>query len=394
MKNFNSVNPGCIALVHAHTWPRSILKFILCASSTLAFFFASGQVFTDDKLKMLVKKGADHVYNANPDSAAIYIEKLRERIPDHPVIPTMKAMSLLWYHIPIISEEVFLEMQNELYYAIELVEQQDPKLKNPEMIFFAMAAHGLLAEYFADQGNKMRAISEASRAYALMKKGFDMVDEQPEFLFATGLYNYFREKYPEKHPVYKPFLWFFRTGDIELGLKQLEQACEVSVLTRVEAYVYLSYIYLRYEYRPEKAQKYLSTVCKLYPNNYYAKAKYLESLVHPVDFRNAPLQMIHELQKHQNLYYRLAGNVFRGYYEEKIKLNSNRAESAYRKGLRYGDELEDHGEYFKGLGYLGLGRILLLNSEDEEAEKMLKLAVNYAETYQIRKEAKELLSRL
>ncbi len=354
----------------------------------------SAQVFENDTVKSLVKRGADHIYNADPDSASFYIELIDRELPDHPVVPLMRAMTLLWSNIPTITEELFHQMQDQLFYSIELAESRDPDLEEPEMIFFAMASHGLLAEYYADQDYNLRAVGEANKAYGLMKKGFRIVDTHPEFLFTTGLYNYFREKYPEKHPIYKPLLWFFRSGDIELGLEQLEKACEVSILTQVEAYVYLSYIYLRYEYKPEKAQEYLGQIIKMYPNNFYAKGKYLESLANAEDFKRAPIEVIYSLMMHENPYYKLAGYVFLGYFEEIVIGSNEKAEFAYRRGLEFGDELDHHGEYFKGLGYLGLGRLLVLKGEAVEAKRVLNLAIKFAETSQIRKEARELLSEL
>ena len=216
------------------------------------------------------------------------------------------------------------------------------------MIFFAMSAHGLLGEYYADKGYIMKAVGEGYNAYTLLKKGFDFVDEYPEFLFATGLYNFFRESYPEKYPVYKPLVMFFHDGNKELGISQLKRATETAILTKVEAFVYLSYIYLRYDYNPSKAQKYLSRLCLLYPNNYYAKAKYLESLANPKDFILAPLDMIHELLIHENPYYKLAGSIFLGYYEEVVNKNLVKAKSLYKEGLSYNIQIPEHGEYFKG----------------------------------------------
>lgn len=354
----------------------------------------SSQVFDEGEIQVLIKKGANHIYNASPDSSHFYIDQVEQKLPSHPVVPLMKAMTLLWSNIPTISDETFGTMQRQLDSAILLAKTIDPLLEDPEMIFFAMSAHGLLAEYYADQGYKVKAVGQANRAYGLLKKGFDLVDEHPEFLFTTGLYNYFREKYPEKHPIYKPLLWFFRNGDIELGLEQLQMATEKSYLTKVEAFVYLSYIYLRYEYKPEKAQEYLSELCEMYPNNYYAKAKYLESLANPNDFGNVPLPMLYSLVTHRNPYYKLAGYVFLGYYQETIKNNKVRAEFAYRKGLEYAKQLPSHGEYFKGFGYLGLGRILVENNKNEEARESLLSALKWAETELIEEEAKELLSKI
>ncbi|WP_462251525.1 hypothetical protein [Ekhidna sp.] len=365
---------------------------------TTAFIFAvlnlPAQVFEAGYIQDLVKKGTDHIYNATPDSAEFYIAKAETHLPQHPVIPLMRAMTILWANIPTISEDLFVKMEVQLDSAILLAKEADSSLEDPEMIFFAMAAYGLLAEYYADQNHTMKAVGEANRAYGLMKKGFEIVDEHPEFLLTTGLYNYFREKYPERHPIYKPLLWFFRGGDMELGLSQLEKARTASFLTRVEAHVYLSYIYLRYEFNPKIAQQYLSELCELYPNNFYAKAKYLESLANPEDFEDVPIDIIYSLIKHESPYYKLAGYVFLGYFEEVIVKNQDKAEYAYRLGLEYGDEIPDHGEYFKSFGYLGLGRVLANKEEKEEAKDLLILSLKFAETEQVESEAKELLSKL
>ncbi len=352
-----------------------------------------GQVFDDERIQLIIGRGADHIYNSNKDSAFFYAKKAEQLLPNHPVAPLMRAIGLLWSNIPTISPELFAEMESKLDSAVIFAEALDPALENPEMIFFAMSAHGLLAEYYADQGQTMKAVSEASKAYGLVKKGFDLIEEYPEFLFTTGLYNYFIERYPEKHPIYKPFIWFFRSGDKQLGLVQLQTAAENSLITKVEAHVYLSYIYLRYEYEPEKAQEYLSSLCRMYPKNFYAKAKYLESLVNPEDFRNAPLQMIYSMIRHENDYYKLAGYVFLAYYEEIIIKNLSKAEYAYRKGLEYGEKLPSHGEYFKSFGYLGLGRVLDQLEKEEEAKYMLYQSLKYSETEQITEEARELLSK-
>lgn len=370
------------------------MKKIFTTLLFLATLYLPAQVFEAGPIQDLVKKATDHIYNASPDSAEHYIAKAEVLIPDHPVIPLMRAMTILWANIPTISEELFLKMEVQLDSAIYLAKEKDPDLKKPEMIFFAMAAYGLLAEYYADQDHTMKAVGEANRAYGLMKKGFEIVDEHPEFLLTTGLYNYFREKYPERHPIYKPLLWFFRSGDMELGLKQLEKACTESFLTSVEAHVYLSYIYLRYEFNPKLAQKYLSELCNMYPNNYYAKAKYLESLANPSDFKNVPIEVIYSLITHESPYYKLAGYVFLGYFEEKIVLNQEKAELAYRLGLEYGEEIPNHGEFFKSFGYLGLGRVLVNKNENAEAEDLLNLSLKYAETEQVESEAKKLLSKL
>ena len=369
---------------------KAFLFLIVVLLPTLVF----SQVFEEGLVQSLTKKGADHVYNSNPDSAIYYADSIGTYLPNHPVVPLMKAMSLLWSSIPIISDSLFHIMERQLDSAILLASQEDPQFEDPEMIFFAMSAHGLLAEYYADRDYRMKAVGEASHAYGLLRKGFDLTDEYPEFLFTVGLYNYFREKYPEKHPLYRPLLWFFKGGDKELGLMQLKSAIDIAFLTKVEAHLYLSYIYLRYEYEPKMAQKYLSRLCLMYPNNYYAKAKYLESLANPKDYHLAPVKLISELIYHKSDYYKLAGYIFQGYREEVINNDASKAEATYRKGLAYGEEIPGHGEFFKGFGYLGLGRLLAGSGKVDEAKKALREALKYPETVHIEEEVKALLSQI
>ena len=104
--------------------------------------------------------------------------------------------------------------------------------------------------------------------------------------------------------------------------------------------------------------------------------------------------MIYALLRHPSPYYNLAGYVFLGYYEEVVIQNKEKAEFAYRKGLKFGEDIPHHGEYFKGFGYLGLGRLLEEKGEDAEAKEMLELSLKYAETTQISTEAKKILSEI
>ena len=117
-------------------------------------------------------------------------------------------------------------------------------------------------------------------------------------------------------------------------------------------------------------------------------------MANPIDFRHVPLNMIHSLIAHDNAYYKLAGYIFLGYYEEKILENQEKAEYIYRLGLEYGDLLPNHGQFFKSFGYLGLGRILIYQQKKEEVREVLNLALKYAGTNQIKSEVKELLSKL
>lgn len=359
--------------------------------------FAQAQLFENPKYQRLARKGIDYVYNAEPELAKIYIDSLEKLLPKHPAVPLMKAMNILWSNIPLVTlDTVFAQFTGHLMRAAELAEGLDGGTEtDPEAIFFEMAARGILAEYYADMGYYMKAFNEAQKAYGLIKKGFDLTDQIPDFLLTSGVYNYFREKYPERNPVYKPLVWFFRSGDKALGIAQLKQATEKAVLTKVESYIYLSYVYLRYEYEPRSAQRYLKELMALYPRNQYIQVKYLESITPPGDFeRLAPYALIAELAKSDRPYYKMSGESFMGLYAERIKKDPERASRHYRRAILAGKEVPGHGEYYRAMAHLGLGRILAASGDHAQARYHLERAVAEADTEDIVKEAQERLKQL
>ena len=355
-----------------------------------------GQLFDNPSNIKLVKRCVDYIYNVQTDSANVLIAKIEKRLPEHPSVPMLKGLNVLWTNIPVVTvDSVFNDFSGHLRETIRLANKMDGgRQEHPEAIFFEMSARGLLAEYYADDGHYMKALSEAGKAYDLVKSGFKLSEEVPDFLMTTGVYNYFREKYPEKYPVYKPLLWFFKSGDIELGIQQIEQATQKAVLTSVEAYVYLAYIYLRYEYQPQKAQKYMWYLVKRYPNNLYMKSKLLESLNSGDDFKKAPYSMIKELIKSPRPYYTMAGKAFDGLYHEKVKNDQEKAISAYRNGIASGTEITGHGTYYRSMSYLGLGRIYASQGLKDKAIYNLEKAIEVSESEAIDKEAQQILDSI
>ena len=362
----------------------------------ISAYLGFGQLFQDESKLALVRQGIRYIYNVQPDSADYYIAAVDAELPDHPAVPMMKALNILWTNIPLATQDRhFKEFTDNLQETIRLAEQLDGgREEDPEAIFFEMTARGLLAEYYADDGHYMKALGEANKAYGLIKRGFDLVGEQPEFLLTTGVYNYFRVKYPERHPVYKPLVWFFRNGDIELGLQQLEQATREAVLTRVEAYVYLAYIYLRYEYKPEKAQGYFAELDRTYPNNPYFQVKYYEALASTGHIEKASLDRIRQLSQTKRPYYRMAGEAFWGMYIEQVQQDDEEAIVHYRQSISAGSDIPGSGKHYRSLAYLGLGRIYTRIGNEAEAAYNLDKAISFAETEHVEREAKHLMGQL
>lgn len=373
---------------------RKYLVLILIFS----FFEGNGQkmaLFDYPERMDLVERGGYFIYNNEYERADSAIAEIQKILPGHPIVYMMKALNISWREMPIRTTSlVFPQHYDALQQVIEsAMKLQEEVEDHQEGVFFEMSARGLLTEYYAREGTYLKALSEARKMYGLAKTGFDFVGKNQEFLFSTGLYNYFREMYPIRHPIYKPFMWFFKTGDMETGLIQLDSATRVGKLIKIEATLYLAYIYLRYENIPQKALKYLQGLVKEYPNNNYFKSKLIEALVLSNEFERA-LPLIKSLANKQDPYYRMCHEVYLGIYQEKSKQDNVAAEKYYKKALKTGFHYENKGLYYRSLCYLGLGRISEANHNLMEAEEYYKEAMSIDDNEAVTIEAKRRLKGL
>jgi len=361
---------------------------ILLVSFFLAAFDARAQLPLYDNPDAIssVKNATSLIYNWKWDSVEYSISEVKKKVPNHPVVPLLEAISILWYHIPILNDSVFNEFSEKLLYSAELAANMPED--NPEAVYFEMAAKGLLAEYLADQGQYMKAFGQAKSAYFLLKDGWDLSDQIPDFLFAIGLYNYFIEVYPEKNPFYKPLVWFFKSGDPELGLQQLNQASREAILVDIESSIYLAYIYLRYEETPPKAQKYLLDLIDRYPGNLYFHAKVLESYNHPDYYDDISDSTLFKLKGSKKNYYQMAGLVFSGIKAQYVLQKPVLAKEFYELAIQIGEKLESHGEYYKSYAYYNLGIIYKEKGNEEFARSNFQQALNFAEMEDLRSKIK------
>ena len=377
------------------------IRFITRHIILLIFVFFSqsiqAQLFNNVENVRLVTRSVHFIYSMESDSALYYAELVEEKLPQHPVVPMLRAVNLMWQTLPYVTvDTTFEKFKKHLYEVVEKAIAIDSgQQKNTEAIFFEMAARGLLSEYYADTDNYMKAVNEATKAYSLLKKAFGKTEEVSDFLFAVGIYNYFREAYPEKYPVYKSFVWVFRNGDKSKGIQQLKIASEKALIVNIEATMYLAYLYLRYEYKPELAQQYLRELVVQFPENSYIRTKYLESVaINPRAFSQVQPTDFEVIASDGRLYYSIAAFAFEGLYHEWTNENDQKAEELYKRALSIGASLKERGEYLKSLCYLGLGRIYQSKGDLPMAKYYLVQAKAIAETADIKTEAQERLDNL
>ena len=366
------------------------ITFLVCTA-----FSSSAQSSFDDNPEIagLLKKGVDYIYNADLENFNRVAEQVNQKMPNHPVYPMLKAMAIRTAYYPIeVSSPEFEQMRAHLEEVVNraeviLEEDEDQPVAN----FFALASLGLLAMYENDAGNSFKAVGYAKEAYNYLKTGFELKEKYDEFYFSTGLYNYYRVKFPELHPIYKTFTWFFRDGDLAQGLQQLDLAYRRSVFMRPEAASYLTHIYLHYEDQPLKALPYVRQMVRSYPNNLSFNVGYLEAAIAAGKYDNLDFY-VNQLKGSEKAYFQMTGHLFEAALLEKKEAQWEKAEDAYLKALTIGNQLSsDEARHFRSYTYAGLARIAISKGAPGAARKLYQDALSEARYPPLKEEAEAYL---
>jgi hypothetical protein len=230
--------------------------------------------------------------------------------------------------------------------------------------------------FYSDNDLSFDVISLTPSTYQLIRRAFGYTGDIVDFHFFTGLYDYYREAYPEAYPVYKPLALLFPRGDRTGGLKELQLVATKSILLKAEAYSYLTGIYLSFEDDFKEAYSYSKSLYELYPENLEYLGLYLKNLLLVKKYDQAE-KIINSLSKNNNAYFNAELSIFNGILQEKKYNKPDLAEQQYLNGLRELSNFGHYGNEFEAYGYFGLSRIM-----DAKGDKY------YKKTY--RKKATEL----
>ncbi|WP_240699481.1 tetratricopeptide repeat protein [Spirosoma sordidisoli] len=200
----------------------------------------------------------------------------------HPAVDLLRAVRLHWQWFPARTDD---RLRGQLVSLLEKTAdetqtQLDKRPDDPELIFTYFTTEAMLTRMAYFDHQTLKSVGYAKKAYSYLQKGRAYRQQYPDFSLSSGLYDYYREEYPELHPVYKPLVWFMRSGDKQNGLAQLGIASKQSLFSQVEATLYLTHILADYENRASEALPYLAQLTKQYPNNPFFVVRYAEVLLH------------------------------------------------------------------------------------------------------------------
>lgn len=352
---------------------------------------ARAQILYDTPTQELVLEAIDHIYNYEFAAVEPVARQIRAKYPNHPVNAMLKAMQMQWQYLPVKDNKAmsgqYAKLLEECISKAKVLEKNEKT--RPEAAFFSMAGHGYIALIHNYNDEKMKAASEAKKAYDYVMAGFKYMNNNPEFYFSSGLYNYYMIRYPEDHPIVKPVVLFFKDGNREEGLRQMDIASKKGLFTRTESSFYLARIYLKHEQRYDKASSYLEHLVEKYPNNPIFLMKHTEALLLLGKYEEAE-PFIEKLKKRNEPFFSLVSHTLEGMYLEKQSHNDQAAQRLYLTAIRQPRD-EEYTKEYQAFAYAGLARIAIRAGDKRKATEYYKIVSDLAEYKGTLKEAKNFL---
>jgi hypothetical protein len=357
-----TTKPGC----------RCVFLFLILIGRQIS---AQESFFKDGQLKEEIRQGVDCIYNYNFEKAReIYKTLVRER-PNHPVTPVYYSMILYWENYPLtIKSRKAGEFVDSISRSILLSERMLKKDENSiEGIFFDMVARLMLVEYYADNDLNKKVFTIAPSVYKLIRSGFTLKDEINDFYYSTGMYNYYREAYPEANPRFRALAILFPKGDKKLGLLQLDYSGRKSIFLGAESISILYYIFMFYEKNYSTGLEYADLLNKKYPNNPLYLSARIQLLLLMEKYEDATISLA-QLAVNKNSYFEMIGDIFKGVLEEKKNKNYVLSQTLYESAISISNKFDYKSNEQLSFAYFGLSRLYSLKGEIKKSKEYRKTA--------------------
>ncbi len=361
-------------------------------------------LLADIDIQLNCTEAVDALYNFEYAKAEKQFKWLKDEYPDHPLPYFLMGLSNWWKIMPNDRneeyDEVFLAyMDSSITFAEKLFEKDS---KNPEAAFFLAGAHGFKARLYSDRESYSKATFAAKNSleYLNLKDNKENETFSPEFLFGTGLYNYFREWIPENKKFLRTIVMFFPKGSKEKGLAELKKVSQDAFYTRIEAMHFLVSIYSNYEKRRKDAFPIIEYLAQTYPNNAYFQRHYAKLCFLLGKITKAEVQSLNILEKIEKGYAGYEGEsgryagYFLGYIYKNIKGKNDKAKIYFKKSIKYGKEVEAYEKSYFLFSIEGLAKIADQEGDTDKAIEYYEQIKEYADNdHSAYKDAKRYLKK-
>jgi tetratricopeptide (TPR) repeat protein len=306
--------------------------------------------------------------------------KISRLYPGHPVVFLLNGMMTYWENYPMLSITSARDsFEEDMRRCISLCENNKDSAYEAEYLLADLCARGLLLMFYADNDLIMEVIPLTTGTYQYLRRSFDFTSVCTDLNYFTGLYNYYREAYPQAYPVYKPLALLFPGGDMEIGLKELQTAAVNSVVLRAESYFLLTWIYLNFENNYPDAMVYSKSLHELYPDNVLYLVLYIKNLLLMRQYDEAEKLIIDSPDEAGNRYFQAQLTIFKGILQEKKCQDNKLAQEYYKKGISDISNFGVYGNEFAAYAYYGLSRISEACGDKHNSKIYRKKAIEMAD---------------
>lgn len=336
---------------------NKISQGIIFMSLFLSPRASDSQILQDTSTISLIRQGIGFIYSIRFREAEDILTRLNERYPGHPATYLCKGILIYYRNYPLLpSSPERKSLEYQLNTSIRLCEAEDNWPDDPEKLLIDLCSRGLLLLFYNENGLSSEVIPIVLTTYRGVRKSFDFTSVYPDFSYFTGLYNYYREEYPEHHQIYKAVALLFPPGDSRKGLTELGYCARNAIVLKAEACSILSWINIYFEKNYSLALDYSRALYDLYPSNLLFRGEYLKVLFLLRKYDEAE-RIIASSVNEKNLYFQGQVAVLEGILREKKYLDYELAERFYRKGIDIMDKFGARGKEFKLYGSKGLARL-------------------------------------
>jgi hypothetical protein len=350
----------------------------------LALFIFSNkseaQILQDTASINRIKQCIGYIYNFQFTKAKELYGKIDQSLPGHPAMLVLRGLITYWENYPLLpTSPAFNSFEKDLKESIQLCEKKHNPDYEAEFLLTNLCARGFLLLFYSDNDMSGDVFPLVTSSYQYVRRSFNYTSYYPDFYFFTGLYDYYREAYPEAYPVYEAVAILFPRGDRVKGLKSIIRAAENSIFLKAESYLFLTTIYQCYENNFFQATNYSRALHDLYPRNPEYRAELIKNLLLEKKYVEAEEIMLNTGFATSNSYYRAQLDVFNGILQEKKYHDLKKAEQFYEKGVRNVLLFGDYGNNYAAFCYFGLSRISEIKGEKEYKRTYRKLALKLVE---------------
>ena len=328
--------------------------------------FAGAQILDDQSAINTITRGIKKIYNWQFEEAEKVSDTIAYLFPGHPVNHLYNGMMIYWMNFPMLpSSPAREEFEEEMNKCIELSDSNKVPYTayEAEYLLASLCAKGLLLLFYADNNLSWQAIPVVRKVYRPLMRSFDYTDSSTDLLYFTGLYNYYREAYPKIHPVYKAVAFLFPSGDMELGLKELEKCSKESMAMRAEALNILTWIRMYFENDYEKSFPLCKNLITYYPDNVHYRIMYIKNLILLKRYDEAESIINDSYKNNSHPFYSAILNILNGLISEKKYKDMVHAEELFNIGIEALTAFSPYGDSYAAFGYFGLSRVSDKNND-------------------------------